>query len=73
MRTLFGMGWRLILFFVIAAALIVAPLFLVYHSRCLENGKREAKWEFVAPWDDPPSDCRHNQTGFDYLKDQLGI
>jgi len=30
-------------------------------------------WSFVAPWDDPPSDCRHHQNGFEVLKDELGL
>jgi len=49
MRTLFGMGWRLILFGIVIAALVVSPLFLVYRSKCLENGKRVDSWSFVAP------------------------
>ena len=73
MRTLFGMGWRLILFGIVIGALVISPLFLVYRSKCLENGKRVDSWSFVAPWDDPPSDCRHNQNGFEVLKDELGL
>jgi len=30
MRTAFGAGWRMILFLVVIAALVVSPLFLVY-------------------------------------------
>jgi len=73
MRTLFGMGWRLILFGLVIGALVVSPLFLVYRSKCLENGERVDSWSFVAPWDDPPSDCRHHQNGFEVLKDELGL
>ena len=35
--------------------------------------KRVDSWSFVAPWDDPPSDCRHHQNGFEVLKDELGL
>ena len=73
MRTLFGMGWRLILFGIVIGALVISPLFLVYRSKCLENGERVDSWSFVAPWDDPPSDCRHHQNGFEILKDELGL
>ena len=73
MRTLFGMGWRLILFGIVIGALVISPLFLVYRSKCLEDGKRVDSWNFVAPWDDPPSDCRHHQNGFEVLKDELGL
>ena len=73
MRTAFGAGWRMILFLVVIAALVVSPLFLVYRSKCLDNGKRVDDWNFVAPWDDPPSDCRHHQNGFEVLRDELGL
>ena len=73
MRTLVGAGWRMIIFIVLIAALVVAPLFVVYRSKCVENGKRVDSWNFVAPWDDPPSDCRHHQNGFEVLQDELGL
>ena len=73
MRTMLGTGMRLIVFFAVIAALAVAPLFLVYRSKCVENGERVDSWSFVAPWDDPPSDCRHHQNGFEVLKDELGF
>jgi hypothetical protein len=73
MRTALGAGWRLIVFLVVIAALLVAPLFVVYRSKCVENGKRVDSWDFVAPWDDPPSDCRRHQSGFEVLKDEVGL
>ena len=73
MRTAFGAGWRMILFLAVIAALVVAPLFLVYRSKCLEDGKRVDSWSFVVPWDDPPSDCRRHQNGFEVLKDEVGL
>ena len=73
MRTLLGAGWRMILFLAVIAALVVSPLFLVYRSKCLEDGQRVDSWSLVAPWDDPPSDCRRHQNGFEVLKDELGF
>ena len=69
MRTTFGAFWRL----AIIAALLVSPLFLVYRSECRDEGKRVDEWSFVAPWDDPPSDCRGHQNGFEVLKDEVGL
>jgi hypothetical protein len=69
MPSLFGLLWRL----VVIVALILAPLSLVYRSECREDGKRVDSWSFVAPWDDPPSDCRNHESGFDVLKDEVGL
>jgi hypothetical protein len=69
MRTGFGTLWRL----VIIAALVAAPLFLVYRSQCREDGKRVDSWSLVAPWDDPDSDCRDHQNGFEVLKEEVGL
>jgi hypothetical protein len=72
-RTLFGTVVRLVIFAVVIAAVIAVPLFLVYRSKCVEDGKRVDSWSFVAPWDDPPSDCRRHQNGFEVLQDELGL
>jgi hypothetical protein len=69
MRTSFGTLWRLILI----VALVMAPLFLVYRSKCIEDGEHVDSWSLVAPWDDPPSDCRRHQNGLEVLKDELGL
>lgn len=73
MRMLFGTGFRLVLFLVVIVALVIAPLFLVYRSKCIEDGKRVDSWNLVAPWDDPPSDCRRHQNGFEVLRDEVGL
>ena len=73
MRTAFGTGWRMTVFVAVIAALVVSPLFLVYRSKCLEDGKRVDEWSLVAPWDDPPSDCRGHQHGFEVLRDEVGL
>lgn len=73
MRTLFGAGWRMVLFLAIIAALIAAPLFVVYRSKCVEEGKRVDSWSLVAPWDDPPGACRGHQSGFEVLRDEVGL
>jgi hypothetical protein len=72
-RTAFGTGVRLAIILVVIAAIIVGPLFLVYQSRCVEDGKRVDSWSLVAPWDDPPSDCRRHRTGFEVLKKEVGL
>jgi hypothetical protein len=63
----------MIVMLAVIAALVAAPLFLVYRSKCLDEGKRVDEWSFVAPWDDPPSDCRRHQNGFEVLRDELGL
>jgi hypothetical protein len=73
MRMLFGTGVRLVLFLLAIAALACAPLFLVYRSKCVEAGKRVDSWNLVAPWDDPPADCRRHRNGFEVLKDEVGL
>ena len=73
MRTLLGTGFRLAIFLVLIAALVVAPLFLIYRSKCVEDGRRVDSWSLVAPWDDPSSDCRRHQNGFEVLKDEVGL
>ena len=73
MRTAIGAGVRLVIFFVVIAALAIAPLFLVYRSKCVEDGKRVDSWSLVAPWDDPPSDCRRHENGFEVLRDEVGL
>jgi len=66
-------GWRFALFLIVIVALVVAPLFLVYRSQCIEDGKPADTWSLVAPWDDPPSDCRGHETGFEVLTERLGF
>ena len=73
MRTAFGTGWRMIFMFAAIAAVAVGPLFLVYRSKCVEDGRPQDSWALVAPWDDPPSDCRGHQTGFEVLRDEVGL
>ena len=73
MRTAFGAGWRMVVFVAVIVALAVAPLFLVYRSKCIEDGKRVDSWSLVAPGDDPPSDCRGHQNGFEVLRDEVGL
>ena len=72
MRMLFGTGFRLVLFLVLIVAIVIAPLFLVYRSECVEDGKRVDSWSLVAPWDDP-SECRGHQNGFEVLRDEGGL
>ncbi|HYH59857.1 MAG TPA: hypothetical protein VD790_11670 [Thermoleophilaceae bacterium] len=69
MRSIPGILWRL---FVILAV-IAAPLFIIHRSQCIEDGERVDSWSLVAPWNDPPSDCRDHQNGFEVLEDELGL
>ena len=73
MGTAIGTGLRLAIILVVIAAIVVGPLFLVYRSKCREGGERVDSWSIVAPWDDPPSDCRRHQNGFEVLKDEVGL
>ncbi len=73
MRIAIGTGIRVALFLLVIAVLVIAPLFLVYRSKCVEDGKRVDSWSLVAPWDDPPSECRRHESGFEVLRDEAGI
>jgi hypothetical protein len=72
-RTFAGTTVRLIVFFAIAVALISVPLLIVYRSECREDGGRENRWTFVAPWDDPPGECRNHDNGFQVIRDEVGL
>ena len=73
MGTAFGTGVRLAVILVVIAAIVAGPLFLIYRSKCVEDGKRVDSWSLVAPWDDPPSDCRGHENGFEVLKGEVGL
>ena len=73
MRTAFGILWRLAVTLAVIAAIVIAPTFLVYRSKCVDDGKQVDEWSLVAPWDDPPSDCREHENGFEVLKDEVGL
>ena len=73
MGTALGTGVRLAVVLALVAAVILGPLFLIYRSRCVEDGKRVDSWSLVAPWDDPPSDCRKHRNGFEVLKEEVGL
>lgn len=73
MRIALGTGVRLVVSLAMIAAVVAGPLFLVYRSKCVEDGKRVDSWSLVAPWDDPPSDCRRHQNGFEVLRDEVGL
>lgn len=69
-RTFFGAGLLTALVVVLLIVAIAVPLTTIYRSKC---AGRERSWSFVAPWDDPPADCRGHQRGYEILKDELGI
>jgi hypothetical protein len=73
MRVLLGTGVRLILIVALLAVLVAIPLVTVYRSTRCEGERRSARYEFVPPWDDPPAECRRNQSGFDLIRDELGL
>ena len=58
---------------VLIVGLASLVLLTVYRSRCPEHGKLVTRWSFVAPWENPPADCRRNQSGFSVLRDDLGL
>jgi hypothetical protein len=72
-RSFAGTSVRLMVFLAIAVALISVPLLIVYRSDCREDGGRENRWTFVAPWDDPPSECRNHDNGFQVIRDEVGL
>ncbi len=61
---------------VVLVALASIPLFTLYQSQCREGGKRgkrETRYSFVAPWNDPPQDCRQNKSGLDLVREGVGL
>jgi len=70
---MFSFSVQLLLFLLVIAALAAVPLLVVYRSQCVEDGKRVDSWSVVAPWDDPPSDCRDHESGFEVLRDEVGL
>ena len=73
MRSFAGTGVRLIVFLAIALAVISVPLLVVYRSSCRDDDGRETRWTFVAPWDDPPGECRNHDNGFQVIRDEIGL
>jgi hypothetical protein len=69
-RIFFGASVLTLIVVVLVVVAVAVPLFTVYRSTC--EG-RERSWSFVAPWDDPPADCRNHMNGFEILKDEVGI
>ena len=70
MRTLLGTGWRLVLFLVLLAAVVALPLISIQQSRCPGEG---VSYSIVAPWDDPPAECRDHKTGLKLILEEIGI
>jgi hypothetical protein len=72
-RSFAGTGVRLLVLLVITLALVSVPLFVVYRSRCPDgDGRgRETRWTFVAPWDDPPGECRRHDNGFQVIREEV--
>ncbi len=57
-------------------ALASIPLFTLYQSKCREGGdrgKQETRYSFVAPWNDPPEECRRNRSGLDLVREEVGL
>ena len=57
----------------VIVAIALVPLFLVYKSTCGRGDDRRTEYSLVLPWNDPPADCRSNESGFDVVKDAVGL
>jgi hypothetical protein len=60
----------------VLVALASIPLFTLYQSQCREGGdrgRRETRYSFVAPWNDPPEECRRNRSGLDLVREEVGL
>lgn len=61
----------------VVLAVISVPLFTLYQSSCREGGgnrgKRETRYSFVPPWNDPPAECRRHRSGLDLVREQVGL
>jgi hypothetical protein len=48
-------------------------LLTVYRSSGCGRHHTATRWSFVAPWEDPPRECRKNRSGFTFLRDEIGL
>jgi hypothetical protein len=65
---------RLVVLVALIVAVALAPLFVVYRSRgCSDEGGRETRWSFVAPFSDPPEECSESDNGFQVLREEVGL
>jgi hypothetical protein len=68
--TYLGATVRLALIVALTLAVVLIPLLTIYRSTCEEKSTR---YSLVAPWDDPPADCRDHRSGLDLLRKEVGL
>lgn len=57
----------------IIVVVVAVPLVFVFRSSCPDQGGVRTEYTFVPPWDDPPSDCRQHERGYEILLDEIGL
>jgi hypothetical protein len=67
--------WRLVPVFALVAVAVALPLVVVHRSRCPaeRSGKIQTEWSLVAPLDEVARDCRRDQTGWEVLREEVGL
>ncbi len=68
-----GSGALIAIVLVVIVVIALVPLFLVYKGTCGSGQDRATEYNIVLPWNDPPADCRGTQTGFDIVKEAVGL
>ena len=68
-----GGGILIVLAIVVIVVIALVPLFTIYKSTCGKGDEQETQYNFVLPWNDPPAECRDDQSGFEIVKDAVGL
>ncbi|MEX2195110.1 MAG: hypothetical protein WD844_07470 [Thermoleophilaceae bacterium] len=64
---------RTLLLLALIVAVAAIPLLVVYRSECPGDDGPRTRWSFVAPFSDPPGDCRGHQSGVEVVLDEVGL
>ena len=73
MGRLLGSGILIVIAIAVIVVIALVPLFTIYKSSCGKGAERETAYNFVLPWNDPPADCRDAESGFEIVKDAVGL
>jgi hypothetical protein len=64
---------QIAVFLILLVGLSSLVLLTAYRSTGCGQHHAGRQWSFVAPWQDPPRDCRKNRSGFTFLRDEIGL
>jgi hypothetical protein len=73
MFRILGGGVLTLVVVVVIVLVALVPLLLIFRSTCEDRDDTETRYSFVAPWDDPPAECRDHQRAYEFLLDEVGL